>query len=139
MLIDGESVAELVGCLSKFETINVHFVELLRVKFNLMCVKAVFQCFSLAVHGSAQSFAPHTEMHVACRKCRVRRLIWSAVVQAMQLRAELQSLGGLKKALFVVSPLQRALETFMLGCPDQDWLERSCPAHPDGPRVIISR
>ena len=69
----------------------------------------------------------------------MRRLQWSAGVQALQLRGELRSLGGLKKALFVVSPLQRTLETFMLGCPDQDWLDRSCPPDPEGPRVIINR
>lgn len=60
-------------------------------------------------------------------------------LQATKLRDELQSLGGLRKALFVVSPLHRTLETFQLGCPDQDWLAQSCPSDPNGPSLIISR
>lgn len=59
--------------------------------------------------------------------------------QALRLRDDLKKLVGKQRnVLFVVSPLQRAIQTFLIGCPFQQWLSDPDVDEQNKPRVIVS-
>ena len=58
-------------------------------------------------------------------------------LQAMNLRAKLERLAKLENAVWVTSPLTRAVETFLLSCPKEHLLKPGVPQSSSAARIKV--
>ena len=90
------------------------------------------RCLCLPIHYlCAQAPAAFPTTHKLCKIAAM------SLLQAISLRAKLEKLAKLDGAVWVTSPLTRAMETFLLSCPKRHLLASGPSQAADSARIKV--